>query len=535
MPHRLLRRALLALPVACLVALLLPHAAEARSVLQLPVAIKKARHPGYQLATEAGDVVPFGAATSASGPSGGLASPATGIARTASGAGTWTVTADGGVRTSGDAPFLGSIADTPHHGRAVAIAATTTGRGYWLLTSDGGVFAFGDAPFLGSAAGTALHAPAVALVATPTGRGYWLATADGGVQTFGDAPFFGARAGDAVVGWITAMAATPTGRGYWLLAVDGGVFTFGDARFHGRPAPGDASGALVGIASTATGRGYWLAAADGGVFAYGDARFLGSAAGKVWGDVIGIAAGAGRKVASAPQAAAPRLRSTWGNDISWPQCSTDVPEPGYGFGIIGVTGGRPFTVNPCLNRLWRWATTPGTGAGVYVNLASAVPGGRAEMHGPAGDCSITDLPCQTYNQAANTIGAALAVARQHGITAPLWWLDVEVANRWSGSHALNTLTVRAAAETLAKAGIRAGVYSTPLMWKMITGGARLDLPAWVAGGTDDAGAPALCGSKRADFTGGGVWLVQSLPVLFDNNVACRPLIDDPGKVFHFSS
>jgi hypothetical protein len=535
MPRLLLRRACLALALACAVTLTRAAPAQARSVLELPVAVKQPRHTGYQLATEAGDVVPFGAAVSASGPSGGLPSPATGIARTPSGAGTWTVTADGGVRTSGDAPFLGSIAATAHHGRAVAITATPTGRGYWLLTSDGGVYAFGDAPFHGSAAATPLPAPAVALVRTSTGLGYWIATADGGVHTFGDAPFLGARAGDAVVGWITAMATTPSGRGYWLLAVDGGVFTFGDAAFHGRPAAGEANSAFVGIAATATGKGYWLAASDGGVFAYGDARFLGSAAGKVWGNVVGIAAGAGRKVASAPQAVTPHLRSTWGNDVSWPQCDTGLPSPGYGFAIVGLTGGRPFTTNPCLQRLWRWASTPGTGAGVYVNLASAVPGGRAEMHGPAGDCALTDLPCQTYNQAANTIGAALAVARQHGIEAPMWWLDVEVANRWSGSHALNTLTVRAAAETLSKAGIRAGVYSTPLMWRMITGGARLDLPAWVAGGTDDAGAPALCDSERADFAGGGVWLVQSLPVLFDNNVACRPLVDDPGKVFHFSS
>jgi hypothetical protein len=508
--------------------------AGAYSLTELRTPRKPARFPGYQLATTAGDVLPFGAAASEDGPAGGLPSPVTGVARTPTGNGAWLVTADGGVRTSGDAPFLGSVAGIAHTGRATAIAATRSGGGYWVVTSDGGVFAFGDAPFLGSATGIALNASIVAVVPTPTDSGYWLASSDGGVYAFGDAPFLGARADAAMPAWVTGMASMPSGAGYWLVSIDGGVFAFGDAPFLGRPDSDVLHSAVVGIAPTRSGQGYWLATTDGAVYAYGDAPFLGAANGKVWGEVVGITAGAGRKVQREAQAVPAHLRSAVGNDVSWPQCETSVPSPGHGFGIVGLTGGRPFTANPCVAAEWAWATTAGSGGGVYVNLAAAVPGGPAEMHGPAGDCKVTDLPCQTYNQAANTIGAALAVARANGVTAPMWWLDVEVMNHWSANTALNTLTVKAAAETLAHSGIRAGVYSTPLMWRTITDGARMDLPVWVAGGTDDAGAPALCSQPRADFTGGGVLLVQSLPVVFDTNVACAPTVAAPTSVFHFS-
>jgi hypothetical protein len=231
---------------------------------------------------------------------------------------------------------------------------------------------------------------------------------------------------------------------------------------------------------------------------------------------------------------APQLTNRYGNDISWPQCGDPVPAPGYGFGIVGVTHGRPFTRNDCLAQQWQWATSGSSAGSVYVNLASPVFGDPAALHGPAGDCGPIDLPCQTYNHSANSVGAALAYAREVGVDAPMWWLDVEILNRWSASDDLNALTVKAAAETLQKAGIRAGVYSTPYMWRLITGGARNGLPAWVAGAPTDADAPSWCDAPAKDFTGGGVWLVQSLPVAFDVNYACAPALADQPSTFRFS-
>jgi hypothetical protein len=227
------------------------------------------------------------------------------------------------------------------------------------------------------------------------------------------------------------------------------------------------------------------------------------------------------------------LTNRYGNDISWPQCDGPVPGPGYGFGLVGITGGRPFSHNRCLGVQWQWATS-GTAAGAgYVNLATPIWGGPAAMHGPAGDCSPVDLPCQTYNDSANNVGDARAYARASGVDTPMVWLDVEVLNRWSYNDSLNALTVRAAAETLQRMGVRAGVYSTPYQWRVITGGARNGLPVWVAGSPTDGVSPAWCTDPGKDFTGGGVWLVQSLPVAFDVNYACDPTLGAGRTAFRF--
>jgi hypothetical protein len=540
---RLARRAVGAAAAGTAVLVVFAPPAAADGLIPLPSLKLPVRHAGYQLATETGDVLPFGAASSGAPPAAGVARPVVGVARTLTGAGAWTATADGGVLTSGDAPFYGSMGATPLRSPVVGITASPTGDGYWLVAADGGVFTFGDARFHGSPSTQALRAPAVGIVATRRGTGYWVVAADGGVFTFGDARFHGSLQGPMQAP-VTSMAATRSGAGYWLAAADGGVFTFGDARFHGA-AVGRTHSPVVGVAASRTGAGYWLAAADGGVFSYGDAPFLGSAPGRA--KVVGIAAGVGR-LRSEPVAAksvevrpgavvaevvAPELQNRFGHDISWPQCDGPYPAPGYGHGIVGVTGGRPFTRNRCLASQWEWARSHGSGASVYVNIASPYYGEAASLHGPAGDCAPSDLPCQTYNFSANTVTEALAHARASGVDAPMWWLDVEVANHWTANDALNTLSVRAAAETLEKAGIRAGVYSTALMWRRITGGAHLALPVWVAGAPTDADAPSWCGRPEKDFTGGGIWLVQSLPGTYDVNYLCPPALPFLASAFRF--
>jgi hypothetical protein len=145
---------------------------------------------------------------------------------------------------------------------------------------------------------------------------------------------------------------------------------------------------------------------------------------------------------------------------------------------------------------------------------------------------VTDLPCQAYNASANNVLYAIGVARRQHIDAPIWWLDVEVGNRWSSAKDLNALVVKAAAETLVKAGKRAGVYSTPSMWRRITGDAQLGLPVWVAGAPTDAAATTWCNADHS-FNGGQVWLVQSLPVQFDHNWACNPVASNPSGAFTF--
>ncbi|HET9444185.1 MAG TPA: hypothetical protein VFO65_12725 [Acidimicrobiales bacterium] len=186
---------------------------------------------GYRLVAAQGRVVAFGAEEL--GSTGGLNAVVVGMAATPSGRGYWVATADGGVFTFGDAPFLGSAGDLRLNRPVVGIAARADGRGYWLVASDGGIFSFGDAGFFGSTGSLRLNRPVVGMAATPTGRGYWLVASDGGIFTFGDADYYGSTGSLVLNHPIVSMAPTAKGDGYWLVARDGGVFAFGAALFHG--------------------------------------------------------------------------------------------------------------------------------------------------------------------------------------------------------------------------------------------------------------------------------------------------------------
>jgi len=511
-------------------------APEATKTTTAPAAPPSTLVPGYQLVTATGVELPFGATSSASPPP-VLPHPAIAVERTAAGEGSWRVTADGGVITSGDASFHGSLGKLHLAAPVVGIATTSSGQGYWLAAADGGVFAFGDAPYLGGASTSRLSASIVDITATPSGRGYWLVAGDGGVFAFGDATYLGGLAGTRLSAPIVSLAPTDDGQGYWLAGRDAGVFAFGNAVYYGRPTPGSLRAAIVGMAASESGNGYWLAAADGGVFTYGDAPFLGSSGGgrRARVQVVDIAAGTGDPrtakadvVVDAPIA----LRSAYGYDVSWPQCDGPYPTGAPGYSIIGVTGGHPLSHNRCLADEWAWVRQTGAGGGLYLNLATPVVGDPQSMSGPAGDCTMAELACQAWNFSANNVNDAVAYAEASGASAPMWWLDVEGANRWSPYQNLNAYAVRAAVDALAKHGIAAGVYSTPRYWREITGNAQLRLPVWVASTTNQAGAPTWCTPAKA-FTGGEVWLVQALPGQFDTNFSCDPLLGDPGKAFRF--
>ncbi len=152
----------------------------------------------------------------------------TAAALTGTGGGSWTVSADGAVYTSGDAANLGSLQGIPLNQPINAMAATPTGQGYWLAAVDGGIFAFGDARFFGSTGAITLNQPIVGMAPTPTNNGYWLVARDGGIFAFGDARFFGSTGGSSVGSDISGMVSSATGNGYSLITADGRVFGFGD-------------------------------------------------------------------------------------------------------------------------------------------------------------------------------------------------------------------------------------------------------------------------------------------------------------------
>ncbi|MDA8280390.1 MAG: CHAP domain-containing protein [Actinomycetota bacterium] len=204
---------------------------------------------------------------------GGLSSftmnaPATALAATPSGKGTWVAAADGGIFAFGDAPYLGSMGGQRLYAPIVGIAATPDGRGYWEVAADGGIFAFGDAAYLGSMGGQQLAQPIVGIAATPDGRGYWEVAADGGIFAFGDAPYLGSAAGQPIGTWVTGMAATPDGQGYWLVAATAGVLSFGDASFYGPTPNNPPFSPTAAIAATPDGHGYWLLQPDDGPISF---------------------------------------------------------------------------------------------------------------------------------------------------------------------------------------------------------------------------------------------------------------------------
>ncbi|MGH9107372.1 MAG: hypothetical protein ACRDZX_16410 [Acidimicrobiales bacterium] len=109
-----------------------------------------ARPAGGYVITAASDGAVYlypGGVLSSGGPGASLSATLVGTAVTPSGNGTWQAGLDGGVVTSGDAGFYGSlpgenvVAKIP----VTAIAASPDGHGYWLVNAKGHVYPFGDA------------------------------------------------------------------------------------------------------------------------------------------------------------------------------------------------------------------------------------------------------------------------------------------------------------------------------------------------------------------------------------------------------
>ena len=479
--------------------------------------------PAYWLAASDGGVFAFGRATFAGGTSGEtLQSSVAGIANTPTGDGYWLAARDGGVFAFGDAPYLGGAAGVELNNAVVDIAATSSGQGYWLVGADGGVFAFGDAAWLGGIAGTPLNSPVTAIVATTSGHGYWIVARDGGVFAFGDAQWLGGAVDIDLTKPVVDMAVTPSGGGYWLVGSDGGVFAFGDAGFFGSALGKATNRSVVGIAPTPGGRGYWLAAGDGGVFAFGDAGFYGSAAdASVHSPVVGIASGVGDAIPPDTR----HLMSTFGWDVSWPQCGKPLPGGQHGYAIIGVTDGHLWDMNPCLVEQHRWSTRGGALGGLYVNVnwpsKAAEPGVPARM---ADVCALDDPACQMYQWGFQGVSDAVDQATARHVAAPMWWLDVETANRWSGDKFLNAQIVRGAIDALKGRGIEVGIYSTWYQWGVIAGDFAPGLPNWVAGPNNVEEAAEAC-RVGPTFGGGVPWMVQYPYQGFDGNLICQAGID----------
>ncbi len=209
-----------------------------------------------------------------------------------------------------------------------------------------------------------------------------------------------------------------------------------------------------------------------------------------------------------------------GYDISFPQCGGATPAQPYAFGLVGVTGGRAFTQNPCLRAQYAWASASGRPPSLYINTKypSGTTIGERDT-GPAGTCASTDTRCQAYNYGYKTAQHAVAYAKTQGaVDVATWWLDVETENTWSADKAMNAVVLQAAIDYLKTQNVAIGIYSTAYQWSIIAGTYAPGLPVWVAGGRDAAHAQELC--RTGTFGGGEVQLVQYVSSPFSKDVVC---------------
>ena len=232
-----------------------------------------------------------------------------------------------------------------------------------------------------------------------------------------------------------------------------------------------------------------------------------------------------------------------GHDVSYPQCSssgstsTTVGGLGGSFGIVGVTGGRPFGANSCSAAELAWASGLPQPPGLYMNTANPAPtssyywptSGTSDPALCQNSASTTDPGC-AYDYGWHAAADALTkeAAGLSGAPTLAWWLDVETANSWNGNGTSNAADLQGATDYLRSHGVPSvGIYSTGSQWSTITGGyssataasyasawapeftAQYPMtgsPVWVAGLGDASTANSNCSS--GGFSGGQVWLAQ---------------------------
>jgi len=222
-----------------------------------------------------------------------------------------------------------------------------------------------------------------------------------------------------------------------------------------------------------------------------------------------------------PHAAAATASPYLGFDVSWPNCGRTLPT-GSVLAVIGVTGGKPYTKNPCLREQYLAARLHGE-VRFYLNLNK--PRGAVSLNGGAGHCSTTDWDCRGFNYGWHAASSAWRYAVSQIGDRPLrtrWWLDIETSNTWSSNKHVNARVIAGALAFLRTRGHadRVGVYSTTYQWRQIAGTYRPGVAVWYATAETSARRAAAFCHSRYSFTGGPVRMVQYAPVRIDRDYLC---------------
>jgi hypothetical protein len=247
-------------------------------------------------------------------------------------------------------------------------------------------------------------------------------------------------------------------------------------------------------------------------------------------------------VATANPAWASYPSGSVGHDVSYPQCTssgastTTVGGLQGAFGLVGVTGGRPWGSNSCAAAEVGWAANLPNAPGLYMNTANPAP--TSSYYWPASGtsdpalcqnaASTTDPGC-AYDYGWHAAADALTNEAKNITNAAgfAWWLDVETANSWNGDGTSNAADLQGSIDYLRSHGVPSvGLYATSSQWTSITGGystttaasyanawapeftAQYPMttsPVWVAGLGSASSASTNC---TTSFTGGPTWLAQ---------------------------
>jgi hypothetical protein len=237
-----------------------------------------------------------------------------------------------------------------------------------------------------------------------------------------------------------------------------------------------------------------------------------------------------------------------GYDVSFPQCNgtgAQALPAGPSMAVVGVNDGHPFSSNPCLTAELKWA---GPAAQVYVNADDPGPHvrvvrgrlvqlptrwpttaqrspKRCGLTRPRGTTLTTacafDYGWNAARDAHARVGAslrALANANPGSPSLPVtplrWWLDVESANAWLRSTALNTASINGFLAYLqAVHAASVGIYSNRYdAHTIFTSGSRFvpGTERWLATGSGTlTGGLSYC--AYPGFVGDTVSMVQYWP------------------------
>ena len=247
-------------------------------------------------------------------------------------------------------------------------------------------------------------------------------------------------------------------------------------------------------------------------------------------------------VQSGPAFATAAPSGSVGHDVSYPQCTSagastsTVGALGGAFGIVGVTGGRPWGPNSCSGAEFSWASGLAGSPSLYMNTANPAP--TSSYFWPTSgsvnpvlckDASTTTDPGCAYDYGWHAAADALTkqAASLPGAGSLTWWLDIETANSWNGNGTSNAADLQGSVDYLRSHGVpQVGLYSTSYQWTTVTGGYNASTaasyasawqsefaaqypmtssPNWIAGLGTASDASSACGSS---FSGGPTQLAQ---------------------------